>query len=160
MFFKSTFLKRKAYRLLTMHKTIREEFKKQLDVVITPEKLATDQEAEISLFIGFTILKAIETATPNKQEFTELSNQFLDFLLNNEDNYGLDFNLKEFFIKGMIEGRFGEYESYSLEEIPKYFIKKVWLNEQSLKNKDIKEIVDTNFLLAFTEGKKIIENKN
>lgn len=149
-------MKRRAYVLLTMHKTVREQFKKQLQDIISPEKLSLEQQGEMALFLGFTVLKSIETATSNKQDFTELSSQFLDFLLENEDGYGIEDSLKDYVLKGISESRFGEYENNSLEAIPKYFVEKMGLQEKGLKDKDIIENVELNFLLVFKEGKKIV----
>lgn len=156
MFFRTTRLKRKSYKLLTMHKTVREEFKKQLESILYPESLSLSQEGEIVLFLGFTILKSIEIATSNKQDFTDMSGLFLDFLLDNKNDYGVEDSLKEFVLKGIVEGRFGEYEKCSLEEMPKFFINNVGLQDRGVKDKDINEAVEVNFLITFKEGKKII----
>jgi hypothetical protein len=157
MFFKTTNFKRKAYLLLTMHKAVRVEFKKQLENTISPDKLSQEQESEIVLFLAFTILKAIEAVTSSKQDFNEISSKFLDLLLDNEDGYGIEGGLREFVLRGITESRFGEYENKSIEVIPAYFIESLRLQDSKSKENEITETVETNFFIVFSEGKKIIQ---
>ncbi len=134
-----------------MHKVIRVELKKLLEGAIYPNKLSLEQEGETALFLAFTVLKSIEAGTSTKDDFNKISTHFLDFLVDDERGYGVGQELKGFVLNRIIENRFGEYENRPLEEISKLFIENLGLQNASVEN-----IVGANFLITFSEGKKIV----
>ena len=154
MFFKETKLKRTALRLLTMHQAVTGEMKKQIEAILTSDMLSLRQESEIIIFVSFTSLKSIKAAIPEHEECMTMSKLFFDFLLDNQSGYGIEGGLKECVLELITEGRLEDYDNFSsIEEVPQIFIEKI-----GLQDKDISEVVDSNFYIAFMEGKKIIQN--